>query len=132
MSIEGEAGRGGAVGEEDLGWVRSSFCTLGDCVEIRISEDSVLIRDSKTFARLPVSLCLSLDDWNGWTASLLDHAAVTRGTFDIHQVRSASGVTLHQGAHSLSFSHAEWMAFRAGVRAGEFATDGRRDLAAAR
>lgn len=54
-------------------WRRSSFCSLGDCVEVAHVDDDVLVRDGKTPEQVP-----------------------------------------------LRFTAAEWVAFIAGVKAGEF------------
>jgi hypothetical protein len=53
----------------------SSFCSLGDCVEVgRASSGEVLVRDSKDRAREP--LAFTVDEWAAFVAG------VKNGEFD--------------------------------------------------
>ena len=106
-------------------WRVSSYTSNGEsCVEVAPVTDGVLLRDTKDAGAGPTLTVAHLD----WSALLADqptsalrlverdartrHAAGREVTTRWH-LSDASGVTLH-------FTATEWVAFRAGVAAGEF------------
>lgn len=116
MLVKGEEGP-----SSEAAWLRSSFCTLGTCVEVRASGGAVLIRDSKTFDDDPVLLSIPIGDWDAWSDSVVEGSTagkdmpvhVTKGT-------SLAQVALRQGPSTLTFSIDEWTAFTSGLDTGEF------------
>lgn len=107
------------------GWLVSTFAREGEpCVEVAPGGSAVRVRDTKD-AGLGVVLLL---DETAWFALL--HAALG-GTAE-PVVRNEARVTAHaagdvittwhvsHGGRVLHFTDAQWTAFAAGVRAGEF------------
>ncbi|MGW5643525.1 DUF397 domain-containing protein [Saccharopolyspora sp. NPDC003752] len=105
------------------GWFKSSFSNPSQaCVEIRFADDLVQVRDSKDRGEGPVIDVLGRE----WPTVLAEVAGlVPRGTNRaIRIVRHADGGAdfqpLPARSLALRYTAAEWDAFVAGVRAGEF------------
>lgn len=93
----------------------------GNCVEVRIEDDQVLVRDTKLGGSSPV-ISITRADWldftdeikRGMTGPVGDRiqTLVTGGGWDL--------INRSQPNVRLSFTIAEWDAFLDGVRDGEF------------
>lgn len=103
------------------GWFKSSFSSNANaCVEVTFApEGSVSVRDSKQGERGPV---VTLPE-RYWGRVLIDALEGTNenGVLDIEH-RADGGARLRADAVTLDYTPAEWAAFRAGVRTGEFHT----------
>ncbi|MGQ4614613.1 DUF397 domain-containing protein [Nocardia sp. R7R-8] len=115
--------------QDRLMWRTSSYSGTngGQCVEVAFSGHLALIRDSK-YLRDPANnlvlqpvISVPIDQW----ASFLDLARGLRVAqtpeMPILDHLPDGAVTLTKGDHILMFTAAEWAAFTAGVRDGEFA-----------
>ncbi|WP_043737219.1 MULTISPECIES: DUF397 domain-containing protein [Nocardia] len=105
-------------------WFKSSFsASSSNCVEVRFDGDMVLVRDDKYNgpADLQPTIAVPVTAWAAFLELTLGNdiqggsIAVPSITTDSHGtvVRDAVGTTLE-------FTPAEWTAFVAGIRAGEF------------
>ncbi|WP_028478545.1 DUF397 domain-containing protein [Nocardia sp. CNY236] len=106
------------------GWFKSSFsASSNNCVEVAFDGNMVLVRDDKYDgpADLQPTIAVPTPAWTTFLELTLgseiqgDSLAVPSISMDSHGavVRDAVGTTL-------KFTPAEWTAFIAGVRAGEF------------
>ncbi|MEU2034940.1 DUF397 domain-containing protein [Nocardia amamiensis] len=109
-------------------WRKSSYSSgEGQCVEVRFDTAAVYIRDSK-YLRDPSNdpaaqpaIAIEANSWPvfltvaaGSVPDLVDHIPSIERTKDGGTVvRATDGTTLH-------YTSAEWDAFVAGIRAGEF------------
>lgn len=106
-------------------WFKSSFSdSSNNCVEVRFADDVVLIRDDKYTGPTDLQPVIAVPNstWSAFLEVVLDGDArdssialpsITTGAHGT-MVRDAVGTTLE-------FTPAEWTAFLAGIRAGEFA-----------
>ncbi|WP_433626462.1 DUF397 domain-containing protein [Nocardia sp. CA-120079] len=116
--------------QDRLVWRTSSYSGTngGQCVQVAFGERSVFIRDSK-YLRDPANdpatqptIAVSAEDWNAFLRAAngtepdawRDLPIITRHGSGEVTVQAADGITL-------SYTAAEWVAFVAGVRDGEFA-----------
>lgn len=110
-----------SVSGDDVGWLRSSFCGTGACVEVRRDGDTVLVRDSKLGDESPVQR------WRYWLwDELLDAVKENADHVGVQQLGLLGRVVLgmeHESHAPLKFSAGEWFAFRKGVKDGEFDSD---------
>lgn len=105
--------------------MRSSYCTVGDCVEVSLGSDRVLIRDSKTYDKRPVAIDLTFEEWGKFAEALADGGTTDAvQSLGLKESHSSSLVVMSQGEKELTFDEVEWAAFRSGVAAGEFRLDG--------
>lgn len=110
------------------GWRTSSYTSNGGtCVEVAPVNEGVLLRDTKDHGAGPV-IRLAHDEWSALVDAALAGAAhpaaarcdaLTR--HDGRDIRTSWRVRLDPGGAELHFTEAEWSAFLAGARAGEFA-----------
>ena len=105
-------------------WIRSRRCSLGDCVEVHVSDTAVLVRDSKQNdlgAEQPL-LSATPEQWSTFIAEMCGAADPgSNGQILVEHV-SYGGVVLTSPHSSvrLDYTAAEWTAFEAGAKAGEF------------
>ena len=105
-------------------WFTSSRSNNGNqCVEVRFVGDAVQIRDSK-YRRDPANrpadepiITVSAAEWTDFLSALTGGASTNRLNARTHV---DGGATLHHGDTALTYTPAEWEAFVAGVRDGEF------------
>ncbi|QIS16849.1 DUF397 domain-containing protein [Nocardia arthritidis] len=108
------------------GWFTSSRSNNGNqCVEVRFDGDAVLIRDSK-YRRNPANrtaeepvITVNISEWT----SFLTHLKAGTAPFGLSLFAGDTadgGTALRHGATVLTYTPAEWNAFLAGVRDGEF------------
>lgn len=108
-------------------WFKSSFSKeAANCVEVRITGKSVLVRDSKYLrdpandpAHQPV-IDVPSARWEAFLASVVEYGQSTDPELP-NVVSTASGVEVTAGDTTLRFTVDEWVAFVAGVAVGEFA-----------
>ncbi|QIZ38416.1 DUF397 domain-containing protein [Saccharopolyspora sp. ASAGF58] len=105
------------------GWFKSSFSNPSQaCVEVRFSDRAVYVRDSKDCGEGPV-ISVSGNAWSTLLAEVAGRLPVgTSGTIRIvHRTDGGADLqSLPARSLTLSYTAAEWDAFVAGVRAGEF------------
>ncbi len=120
-------------------WFTSSFTNGSQaCVEVRFHDDLVSIRDSK-YRRDPAHdphrepvITVTAGQWTAFLDEFTGHA--TRGANGALIVEDGPDGTLLRAADqdtTLSFTHAEWQAYLAGVHAHEFEHPGRTHLTSA-
>ncbi|WP_431879030.1 DUF397 domain-containing protein [Amycolatopsis sacchari] len=106
------------------GWFKSTFSGAnGGCVEANLTIPGVVgLRDSKLGARSPI-LVFDIIQWRRLLTEVAENQLTnTNGAVAITvgagrwEVRPVDG-----SADALQFDETEWAAFRAGVRAGQFA-----------
>lgn len=106
----------------DVGWVRSSFCASGGCVEVARDGDQVLVRDSRLGDGSPVQRW-SRELWDGLLHAI-QYNVYSPGIVDPGGVLGRVVLGLESEGHEpLKFSAGEWFAFRKGVKDGEFDFD---------
>ncbi|MGN2635117.1 DUF397 domain-containing protein [Nocardia takedensis] len=106
------------------GWFTSSRSNNGNqCVEVRFVGDAVQIRDSK-YRRDPANLpadepiiTVTTAEWTAFLTALAADAPTDRPTA---RPGVDGGTVLRHGDIALTYTPAEWLAFVAGVRDGEF------------
>lgn len=98
-------------------WIKASGCDSGACVEVTLDGDRVLVRDSAG------STIEQRADY--WAEHVLFRIRV--GRLPEHVAEATAGEFVWAGVPPrvggpvlLRFDPAEWLAFEAGVRAGEF------------
>lgn len=112
------------------GWFTSSRSNNGNqCVEVRFDGEAVLIRDSK-YRRNPANrpadepiITVTASEWTTFLEHLTTRRtpAVAGGARTLLAYTAPAGdATLRHGDTTLTYTPAEWDAFLAGVRAGEF------------
>ncbi len=120
-------------------WFKSSVSSGdGSCVKVRFHDDLVSIRDSK-YRRDPAHdphrepvITVTAGQWTVFLDEFTGHA--TRGANGALIVEDGPDGTLLRAADqdtTLSFTHAEWQAYLAGVHAHEFEHPGRTHLTSA-
>lgn len=112
-----------------LAWRTSSYSGTngGECVEIAFDGDTVLIRDSKYLrnpsndpAAQPV-ISVPAQQWNAFKDVATDASAgETRGLPRIERLASGEVCIKTYSGITLTYTAAEWLAFTAGIRDGEF------------
>lgn len=111
----------------DHEWRKSSYSGSngGQCVEVCFAPDRVLIRDSKyrrgaarDLAAEPM-IQVPVEFWETFLA-VVAGGDTTRSEIPCITRHLDSSVSLSAGGSVLNYSAAEWLAFSAGVRAGEF------------
>ncbi|MGI8305576.1 DUF397 domain-containing protein [Saccharopolyspora hattusasensis] len=104
-------------------WFKSSFSNPSqNCVEIRFADGLVHVRDSKDRGEGPV-ISAPGNAWSTLLAEVAGRLPVgTSGTIRIvHRTDGGADLqSLPARSLTLSYTAAEWDAFVAGVRAGEF------------
>jgi hypothetical protein len=104
-----------------LAWRKSSYSGNGaNCVEVAPAAVGVLLRDTKDRGTGPV-IAFTPEQWAAFLAEVAtDRVPGANGCVEV--IRTDSGVQMQAlaAAIRLSFTPSEWMAFRAGVRDGEF------------
>lgn len=103
-------------------WAKSSYSgPNGNCVEARIDNGHVLVRDSKLGAASPV-LNFSARDWELFTGEIRDGFACPAGGMIEIWVAKDGIQMLHRADTTtrLCFTWDEWKAFLDGVEANEF------------
>lgn len=104
-------------------WFKARRCSASTCVEVRFDRDEVLVRDSKqnamgeTGETLQPIIRVTKRQWFDFLPAVLD---VTEPSGAITIDTIYDGVMLRSGTVVLRFDTAEWDAFRAGVREGDF------------
>lgn len=105
------------------GWRRSSRCSIGSCVEVLVTQDRVVVRDSKQNDRVGDQPLIDVDPavWRTFLNELLGSAA--SGSNGVLQTESLPGgwialVDTSTGL-SLHYDDQEWTAFVEGVALGE-------------
>ncbi|GGK54431.1 DUF397 domain-containing protein [Nocardia camponoti] len=109
----------------DSGWFTSSFSNNGNqCVEVRITDEQVYVRDSK-FQATPETphptIAVPTTLWTTFLHCLL--LGSPHPTVSAHVTPDGSATLRHAGT-TLEFTAEEWTAFVAGVRENEFAVVG--------
>jgi hypothetical protein len=111
-------------------WKKSSYSTCGSCVEVKASDDQVMIRDTKLRDASPV-ITITREHWNLFIDEIKRRGKVgstgltdmtTRSILDTLIVDDGTEMLLWSsvGDVSLHFTEAEWDAFVDGARDGEF------------
>lgn len=112
-----------------LAWRTSSYSGTngGECVEIALDGDKVLIRDSK-YLRDPSNdptaqpmISVPAQDWDAFKDNAAGNQTVGWTGWPLIERLPTGAVTLraHDGT-TLHYTAAEWIAFTAGIRDGEF------------
>lgn len=106
------------------GWFKSSFSdSSNNCVVVRFSDELVLIRDDKYRgeAHLQPTIAIPAAHWPDFLELALGQnvPAADIGLPTISADESGARITDAVGT-TLLFTDAEWTAFTAGIRAGEF------------
>jgi Domain of unknown function (DUF397) len=108
------------------GWTKSSYSTAcGACVEVKLLADSVFIRDSK-FRLLPGQdasepiLSMPAADWERLLAPVASGSIPPDGPVALCEHPDGSADLIDQSGVTLRYTPAEWLAFRLGVRDGQF------------
>jgi len=110
------------------GWFKSSFSNgSGTCLEVRFHDALVSIRDSK-HSRQPAYdpgnepiITVSIEEWTAFLDELAGHAIAGPGGSLIVEDSPHGPLLRATGQRTaLSFTHAEWQSFLAGVHAHEF------------
>lgn len=108
---------------DDFEWLRSSSCSSGACVQVARAGQVVLVQDSKKPASGGGQMqAWTVPEWCGLVAAVAsgaDHPAID--FLPSGHVRL--GFTYGARHEVLVFDAAEWHAFTAGVKAGEFDID---------
>ncbi|WP_329414640.1 DUF397 domain-containing protein [Nocardia vinacea] len=111
------------------GWFKSSWSSeTQSCVEVKFDGDLVLIRDSK-YLRDPANdptaqptIAVLAEDWNAFLRAANGMEPDAWRDLPIITRHGSGGVTVHAADGTmLTYTAAEWVAFVAGVRDGEFA-----------
>jgi hypothetical protein len=103
-----------------LAWRTTSYSENGaNCVEVAPVAAGVLLRDTKDRGAGPV-IAFTSEQWTAFLAEVAAGDPSTNGAVEV--IRTGDGVYMSARATgvSLRFTPAEWAAFRAGVRDGEF------------
>lgn len=108
-------------------WCKSSRSQGSDhCVEVRFDGGRVLIRDSKYLrnsandpAAQPI-ISLSPAEWATFRSAATHQGLRPADAQPVIENLPAGGVSLHQDGTTLTYTAAEWTAFVAGIRDGEF------------
>ncbi|MFJ5984470.1 DUF397 domain-containing protein [Lentzea sp. NPDC092896] len=105
------------------GWRISSYSSNGEsCVDVDFTRDGAEIRHSK--APTGPSISFTPTEWSAWLQEVLtDELANSNGGVRVEVVPEGWVVHAVRNDASLSFTHDEIIAFRAGVVAGEFDRD---------
>ncbi|WP_216915942.1 DUF397 domain-containing protein [Nocardia noduli] len=108
-------------------WFKSTFSTgTSSCVEIAVTPEARLIRDSKYLrdpnnspAQQP-TIRVAIGQWAQFLSAVEKHD--TAGTAGLPRIRYQpdGGASLSDGETTLQYTTGEWEAFHAGVVAGEF------------
>lgn len=98
-------------------WTRSSYCANGACVDVAYEDERILVRDAAG-----TIIELRPDVWK----AVLTHVAEGRTPANAHSYPDGRvewlGMPPYTGTEpvTLRYDAAEWAAFVAGVRGGEF------------
>lgn len=102
-----------AVVRTDVWFKATASTDVSSCVEVKITDDAVLVRDTKDNGTGPI-LTFTRKEWTGFLAR------IRSGACDEAQF-TAGGVTLSGTAGIVHhYTHMEWLAFLDGVLKGEF------------
>ncbi len=104
------------------GWFKSTFSNPSQsCVEVFFDTGSVHVRDSKDRGTGPL-ITIAAQHWPGLIAEALGQTAPGNNRAARIQPTADGGVRLHalDGDTALTFTGAEWDAFTAGAREGQF------------
>ncbi|MGH3566590.1 MAG: DUF397 domain-containing protein [Pseudonocardia sp.] len=118
-----------------IGWFKSSFSNgSGTCVEVRFHDALVSIRDSKhprQQANDPGNepiITVTTEEWTAFLDELDGHAiAGPDGSLIVEDSPHGPLLRATRQRTALSFTHAEWQSFLAGVHAHEFDRPGHQD-----
>ncbi|WP_433664669.1 DUF397 domain-containing protein [Nocardia sp. CA-128927] len=112
-----------------LTWRTSSYSGTngGECVEIAFDGDTVLVRDSK-YLRDPSNdpaaqpmIVINADRWREFLqAAMGAETEAPNGLPTIDRLASGAVSLRADDGSTLSYTAAEWVAFTAGIRDGEF------------
>lgn len=114
----------GTRGTAGDGWRRSSRCTVGSCVEVLVSVDRVLVRDSKQNHRgAQDHIVVNPSVWRVFLKELLGSVGTgSNGTLTTRHLEDGWVELIDQSTGiSLTFDAQEWIAFVEGVELGEMA-----------
>jgi len=105
-------------------WLRSGRCGSGSCVEVLLGE-TIMVRDSKQTATLgEAQPTIELDHkaWAGIIDEIRQSDSPTGNDNLAIEHHDDGSVTFHSPTSNskLEYDVQEWIAFSAGVRAGEF------------
>ncbi|WP_433717163.1 DUF397 domain-containing protein (plasmid) [Nocardia sp. CA-084685] len=105
-------------------WFKSSFsASSNNCVEVAFDGDMVLVRDDKYDgpADLQPTIAVPVTAWAAFLKVTLG-ADIQAGSIAVPSIATDSHGTVVRDAvgTALEFTPAEWTAFVAGIRAGEF------------
>lgn len=114
-----------------MGFIRSSTCSLGACVEAEVSGERARIRGSK---HPGITLEVSREAWEDFLASLKvwdenthialgwdgDRNGIIAGRFEEGQPDEVQVHLVGESRHALRFTPDEWQTFIEGVKNGEF------------
>ncbi|MFJ8966721.1 DUF397 domain-containing protein [Lentzea sp. NPDC102401] len=105
------------------GWRISSYSSNGEsCVDVDFTRDGAEIRHSKEPAGPSISFTPT--EWSAWLQEVLSNEpANSNGRVRVEVMPEGWVVHALRSDVSLSFTHEEIIAFRAGVVAGEFDRD---------
>lgn len=102
----------------EVSWIKSSVCIAGDCVEVALADDVVLVRDSKQPDR--PALRFDVDAWRSVLAALRG-GDLPAGVFKRLDDGGWDWVqSTTSGTAKLTFTDDEFLAFDAGVWRSEF------------
>ncbi|MGN2642295.1 DUF397 domain-containing protein [Nocardia takedensis] len=111
--------------QADRGWRKSSYSGSdgGACVEVRIATDTVRIRDTK-YSGDPAEhpeILVPASRWTEFLHRALHLSSVTPPGLPVITHDESGHVTIRDTPGvTLVFTPAEWEAFTAGIRSGEF------------
>jgi hypothetical protein len=106
--------------EVAVNWRTSSYSGQGtNCVEVAPAAAGVLLRDTKDKGDGPV-IAFAPEQWTAFIAEVAADVPSANGAAEV--IHTDDGTQVHGVATGvrLRFTPSEWMAFRAGVRDGEF------------
>ena len=98
----------------------SSYSENGaNCVQVTPALPGVLLRDTKDTGTGPV-VAFTAQEWTAFLAEVAADSAGANGAITV--VHTGAGTEVHgvAGGERLRFTPSEWVAFRDGVRDGEF------------
>lgn len=104
-------------------WFKATFSDHGNaCVEVRICDHEVLVRDSKYKGDLAAQpmIAIRADKWHEFLVAVVERSTGGRDGLPLIDYRHDGCVSINAGAVTLTYTRPEWDAFRDGIENNEF------------
>ncbi|WP_025347886.1 DUF397 domain-containing protein [Nocardia nova] len=104
-------------------WFKSTFSDHGNaCVEVRICDHEVLVRDSKYVGDVAAQpmIAVRASRWHEFLETVAGRGAGGKDGLPLIDYRNDGSVSLSAGTVTLTYTRPEWDAFRDGIEHNEF------------